>query len=137
MSRKKLKINISPLGFMDLLAFKKLVPIRKNRIATASPRLIEGVPPVNSLAEKMHPKRQHLVIADVKDETPYAKTFRLVPDGNSTGENPAVFRPGQYVSVYVEVNGVTVTRPYSLSSSPAEALEGYYEITIKKNISVF
>ena len=49
------------------------------------------------------------------------------------GGKLAVFRPGQYLSVYAEVNGVTVTRPYSLSSSPAEALEGYYEITIKKN----
>ena len=38
MSRKKLKINISPLGFMDLLAFKKLVPVRKKRIAAASSR---------------------------------------------------------------------------------------------------
>ena len=46
----------------------------------------------------------------------------------------AYFRAGQYLSLKVEVNGVRVTRPYSISSAPFEALDsgGFYEITVRK-----
>jgi len=32
----------------------------------------------------------------------------------------------------VQVNGVAITRPYSIASSPSDALKGFYEITIRK-----
>lgn len=133
MNKKELNIHIRPFGFLDLLAFKNLVPLRKKKLAAAAPSPAQVPVPVNALAAQIHPKFQQLVISGIRDETPQAKTFRLVPSKEMQTKRPAVFRPGQYISLYVKVNGVTVSRPISLSSSPAEALDGYYEITIKKN----
>ena len=62
---KQLNIKIKPLGFLDLLAFKNLIPTRKKNISNAAADLIEAPPPVNVLAQRLHPKAQHLVIEDV------------------------------------------------------------------------
>lgn len=130
---KNLNIKVKPLGILDLLAFKNLIPTRKKYIDNASPALIEAQPPVNALAERLHPKTQHFIIEDVTLETPSAKTFRLVPDVETETREPAIFRPGQYLSFSFNINGATVKRPYSISSSPSEALKGYYDVTIKKD----
>jgi ferredoxin-NADP reductase len=130
---KQLKIKIKPLGFLDLLAFKNLVPNRKKNINNAAADLIEATPPVNVLAKRLHPKAQHFVIEDVTFETQSAKTFRLVPDVESKTSEPAFFRPGQYLTFSFKINGSTVKRPYSISSSPNEALKGYYDITVKRD----
>jgi ferredoxin-NADP reductase len=115
----------------DILAFTKLVPQRKKRIQKASAKPIEE-DPVNDLAEKLHPKRQYLVIDEIVDNTKSTKTYTLVQDPDSKTKYLAYFRPGQYLSLKVMVNGELITRPYSISSSPKEALEGYYTLTIKK-----
>lgn len=130
---KPLKIKVKPLGFLDLLAFKNLVPTRKKIINSATADLIEATPPVNVLAKRLHPKVQHFVIEDVTFETPSAKTFRLVPDDESETAELAFFRPGQYLTFSFKINGSTVKRPYSISSSPNEALKGYYDITVKRD----
>jgi ferredoxin-NADP reductase len=115
----------------DILAFTKLVPQRKKRIQKASAEPIKE-DPVNDLAEKLHPNRQYLVIDGIKDNTKSTKTYKLIPDPDSKTKNLAYFRPGQYLSLKVLVNGDLITRPYSISSSPKEALEGFYKLTIKK-----
>lgn len=130
---KQLNIKIKPLGFLDLLAFKNLIPTRKKNISNAAADLIEAPPPVNVLAQRLHPKAQHLVIEDVTFETSSAKTFRLVSDEESETNEPAFFRPGQYLTFSFKINGSTVKRPYSISSSPNEALKGYYDITVKRD----
>jgi ferredoxin-NADP reductase len=127
------ELKIKPLGFLDLLAFKNLVPSRKKIINNAAADLIEAPPPVNVLAKRLHPKSQHFVIEDVTFETPSAKTFRLVPDKESETDGLAFFRPGQYLTFSFKINGSTVKRPYSISSSPNEALKGYYDITVKRD----
>ena len=65
MNKEKLNIKVKPLGVLDLLAFKKLIPTRKKNISNASAAIIEALPPVNALAERLHPKSQYLVIEDV------------------------------------------------------------------------
>ncbi|MBD3254869.1 MAG: 2Fe-2S iron-sulfur cluster binding domain-containing protein [Candidatus Lokiarchaeota archaeon] len=115
----------------DLFAFTKLVPKRKKRIhkAPAEPLTSD---PINDLARKLHPIRQYLVIDEIKDETKTTKTYKLVSDPDFNTEDLAFFRAGQYLSLKVDVNGVRITRPYSISSSPKDALNGFYEITIRK-----
>ena len=132
MAGNKLKIKIKPLGFLDLLSFKNLVPGRKKRIEKAPAGSIDARQPVNLLAEKLHPQLQHLVVDQIKDETGGARTYRLVPHKEKGVGQPAYFRPGQYLSLTFELEGATVTRPYSICSTPREALEGYYEITVKR-----
>jgi ferredoxin-NADP reductase len=117
----------------DLLAFRKLVPKRKKRIARSSAGALD-LDPMNKLARRLHPDSQHLVIADIRDETKTTKTFKLVADSDSLTRELAYFRAGQYLSLRVEVNGVRVTRPYSISSAPFEALGagGFYEVTVRR-----
>ena len=117
----------------DLLAFKRLVPTRKRHIARspAEPHELDGV---NALARQLHPDVQHLVIAEIRDETKTSRTFTLVAGPDSEPRDLAYFRAGQYLSLKVPVDGVRITRPYSISSAPFEALgaDGYYQITLRK-----
>jgi ferredoxin-NADP reductase len=117
----------------DLLAFKRLVPKRKKRIAR-SPAGALDLDPINRLARRLHPDIQHMVIAEIRDETKTTRTFKLVADSDADTKELAYFRAGQYLSLKVEVDGVRVTRPYSISSAPSEALDpgGFYEVTIRK-----
>jgi ferredoxin-NADP reductase len=55
-----------------------------------------------------------LRVIDIIQETPTTKTFRLE---RTDGPLPP-FRPGQYVNVFVDVDGVLTSRPYSISSPP-------------------
>jgi ferredoxin-NADP reductase len=115
----------------DILKFTKLIPERIERIKNASADKITR-DPINELAFKLHPDIQHLMISEITDVTKSTKTFRLVPDLDSDTRQVAYFRAGQYLSLKIDVNGYKITRPYSISSAPYEALDGYYEITIKK-----
>jgi ferredoxin-NADP reductase len=117
----------------DLLAFRRLVPSRRKRFAKA-PAESPELQPVNRLAQQLHPARQQLVIAEVREETGTTKAYKLVPDPDSGTREVAYFRAGQYLSLKVDVNGARITRPYSISSAPFEALgpDGFYEITVKK-----
>lgn len=119
----------------DLLAFRRLVPKRRRRIARSEATPLDPAP-MNVLAGQLHPERQHLRIAEIRDETATCKTFRLVPDGEA---GLAYFRAGQYLSIKVQVDGVWVTRPYSISSAPFESLgpDGYYEITVRRKADGF
>ena len=127
-----MKVNVKG-HLRDLLAFRGLVPRRKKRIARSSAEPL-GLDPMNRLAQQLHPDVQHLVIAEIRDETKTSKTFKLVPDSDSGTRELAYFRAGQYLSLKVEVNGVGITRPYSISSAPFEALDadGCYEITVRR-----
>ena len=71
-----------------------------------------------------------MVIKEIIERGKGVKTFRLK---RKDGENPAYFRAGQYISLRLSLDGSVFTRPYSLSSSPKDALNGFYDITIKAN----
>lgn len=132
-----MKVNVKG-HIRDLLAFRGLVPGRKKRIAKSSAEPL-GLDPMNKLAQQLHPDIQHLAIAEIKDETKTTKTFKLVADPGSGTRELAYFRAGQYLSLKVEVDGVRVTRPYSISSAPFESLGagGFYEFTIRKDENGF
>ena len=127
-----MKVNVKG-HLRDLLAFRGLVSKRKKRIAKSSAKPV-GQDPMNKLAQQLHPDSQRLVIAAIRDETKTTRTFKLVADPDSDTRDLAYFRAGQYLSLKVEVNGVRITRPYSISSAPFEALgaDGFYEITVRK-----
>ena len=127
-----MKVNVKG-HIRDLLAFRGLLPQRRKRIARAQAQPIEpGL--INELAHQLHPERQFLSISEIREESGTTKTFRLIPGRNQDSSGLAFFRAGQYVSVKIDLAGVRVSRPYSISSAPSEALgpDGFYEITIKK-----
>ena len=129
-SEEKFEVTVKS-NTKDLFAFTKLVAERQKRFERASSEPITK-DPINDLARKIHPDVQYLVINEIKDETKSTKTFKLIPDPQSSTKELAIFRSGQYLSLKVQVNGVTITRPYSIASSPKDALQGFYELTIKK-----
>jgi ferredoxin-NADP reductase len=66
------------------------------------------------IVERLHPERMRLRVIEIIQETPSTKTLRLE---RTDGALPA-FRPGQYVNLFVDVDGVLTSRPYSISSAP-------------------
>lgn len=74
----------------------------------------------------LHPDRLSLRVGEIIDETPTAKTLRLV---SATGYLPP-FQAGQYISLFVEAGGVRTSRPYSISSSPRQ--RAFYDVTIRR-----
>ncbi|MEJ2296192.1 MAG: FAD-binding oxidoreductase [Candidatus Lokiarchaeota archaeon] len=127
---KNLKVSVKS-NIRDLLAFKNLTSERKKYIDKA-PETFKESNPVNKLAQRLHPSIQNLIINEVKEETKSSKTFRLIQDPDSNIEKLAYFRAGQFLSLKVNVNGTPITRPYSISSSPSDALRGFYEISMRK-----
>lgn len=70
-----------------------------------------------------HPKRLHLTVSEVVDETDTTKTFRLRRP--ESGLLPP-FLAGQYVAVFVD----GTNRPFAISSSPAQ--REHYDLTVKR-----
>ncbi len=64
----------------------------------------------------VHPDTLRVRLEQRRPASPTACRLRLVP---LDGSFPP-FRPGQYVNVHAEIDGVRTARPYSLCSSPAE-----------------
>ncbi len=127
---KKVSVRHS---LIDLLAFRGLVGNRKKRISRGSPQP-QPVHPVNALAEQVHPTLLNLVVTAVRDESNTTRTYRLEPDVATGMSGLPHFRAGQYLSLKVDVDGTHITRPYSISSAPCEAMGagGFYEIALKR-----
>ncbi len=69
-----------------------------------------------------------LRVAQVFDETPEVRTFRLV---STTGSVlPFDFLPGQYLNLTLAIDGTKVRRSYTIASSPTRI--AYCELTIKR-----
>ena len=71
-------------------------------------------------------------VAQILEQSADTKTFWLEADPARGTEKLAWFSAGQYLSVSLEIGTMKLTRPYSLSSSPREALAGRYGLTIKR-----
>jgi len=69
-----------------------------------------------------------LVVAQIFQETPEIRTFRLVnPDG---GAVPFRHKPGQYLCVFVASDGGALRRCYTIASAPSRP--DYIELSIKR-----
>ena len=126
-----MNVKVGLIGVFDMLKFKNLRKNRAEMIASAEAKPLPGTYRVNELAKRLHPTAQHLKIAEIVDETHDAKSFILVPDKDSGTTELAPFKAGSYINVRTELAGSVARRTYSLSSSPKEALEGKYRITVK------
>jgi ferredoxin-NADP reductase len=69
---------------------------------------------VQRVVSELHPKRMKLQATEILEETSSTKTFRCK---RLDGPMP-FFRAGQYLSLFVDVDGVLTSRPYSISSAP-------------------
>lgn len=74
----------------------------------------------------LHPKTLNLRVSEIREETDSTTTFRVV---SRDGYLPP-FQAGQYINLFMEIDGVRTSRPYSISSSPSQS--GYYDITVRR-----
>lgn len=107
-------------GFMDMLRFKKLVPNRRAALAGGSSAPLPKSYRANELAKALHPGTMEVELTAVRPLTAGMRelTFRRL-DASAF----PFFRAGQYVSLQSKVGESLVSRPYSIASSPREALE--------------
>jgi glycine betaine catabolism B len=70
----------------------------------------------------------HLKVVGMFRETEVVRTFRFAPlDG---GPIPFAFKAGQFLNLFLEVEGKRVSRSYTIASPPTR--DGYVELTIKR-----
>ncbi|MFT5716875.1 MAG: hypothetical protein ACI9T7_001058, partial [Oleiphilaceae bacterium] len=98
-----------------VVGYQEAVEIKASLAETGSDFSDQKWATANTIA-KLHPKRLTLEVADIIKETASTKTFRLV----STGGALPPFQAGQYINLFVEIDGVHTARPYAISSSPSQ-----------------
>lgn len=113
------------------LKFIKMLPDRQARFESAKAELPSFSDNATALAKALHPKRQYLKIAEIIERGEDCKSFVLVPDEEKGTKELAYFGAGKYLTVFETIEGMPVTRAYSISSSPKDSLEGRYVLTIK------
>ena len=127
MAKSKIK-SLNPMKIVSVITS------RNSKIKNSSD---EPVPTLssykaNQLAAALHPDKQFVKVAKVTVHNDDVKTFTLIPNNVKGTSSLAYFSAGQYLSVHLNVDGMPLTRPYSISSSPKKSLEGKYELTIKR-----
>lgn len=119
---------------LNPMDFTKMTPTRQEKIAQAPAKPMpspQSYKP-NQIASALHPKAQYLKVAKIVERGADVKSYYLEPDPQRGTESLAWFSAGQYLSVSLDVDGKKLTRPYSLASSPREALNGQYMLTVKR-----
>jgi ferredoxin-NADP reductase len=71
-----------------------------------------------------------LQVARIFQETPTVKTFRMV--STDRRRLPFTFKPGQFLTLSLPVDGKQVRRTYTVSSPPTRT--SYVEITVKREV---
>lgn len=127
MSNKKFSVNGN---LKDSLNTVKFLTERKKFIDSAKAVLPTRTDDfgVNKVAKSLHPKEQKLVISRIEDHAGIAKSYYF----KSEAAPLAYFKAGQYLTFKLEIGNAVVTRSYSIASSPASALNGEYQITVKR-----
>lgn len=116
---------------LDPLRFMARMEERQKKIAEAPAKEITSDYGVNRLAEALHPQKQFVRIQEVIERDADCKSFVLTADSEKGTKSLAYFSAGQYLTVFLNIEGMRLTRAYSISSSPKEALAGKYMLTVK------
>ncbi len=126
MSKKKFSVNGT---FKDAVNTIKFLVERKQFIDSAPAVLPTRTDNfgVNKVAKSLHPKEQKLVISRIEEHSNIAKSYYFKSETEL-----AYFKAGQYLTFKLEIGNSVVTRSYSIASSPASALSGEYQITVKR-----
>jgi len=80
----------------------------------------------DAIINRIHPGKLNLIVSEIIQQTKEATTIRLV---SKDGYLPP-FEAGQYINIFIEIDGVRTSRPYSISSSPKQ--RAYYDITVAR-----
>lgn len=129
----KYNYDKSVLKGLSVKPFLNQVKLRNQKISEAPDDMPVSVFNANRLAASLHPPVQHTKITEVTDFG-FAKRFVLTADPERGTSKMAFFRAGQYVSVSLQIGNATLNKPYSICSSPSDALnreKSSYTLTVK------
>ncbi len=132
--KNKIKVDSS---FRDLKNFINLPKLRKGVIEEAPETPINANFAVNSAANFLHPTTQYLKVKQVAEISKDVRAYVLEPDTAHGTAKLAYFRPGQYISLTLNIGAAVVTRPYTLCSSPLRSVEDEYVIIVRKQPNGF
>ena len=105
--------------------FIKMLPARQERFESAKAELPTFSDNATALAKALHPKMQYLKIKEVIVRSEDTKSFVLVPDTEKGTTSLAYFGAGKYLTVFEKIDGMPITRAYSISSSPKDSLKSF------------
>lgn len=127
--RNKVKVESS---FRDIKNFINIPAYRKGVIEEAPESPISANFAVNSAANFLHPTTQYLQVKQVAEISKDVRAYVLEPDASHGTAKLAYFRPGQYLSITLEIGSAVVTRPYTICSSPLRSVDEEYVVIVKK-----
>ncbi len=112
--------------------FIPLLPDRQKIFESQMARLPDNPDQSMVIAKALHPKKQCVKVARIIERGDDCKSFVLIPDENRGTSSLAYFGAGKYLTVFENIDGMAITRAYSISSKPKDALNGEYMLTIKR-----
>lgn len=109
----------------DIKRTSSMLDVRRQLINDAPITELPKTYATNELANALHPGFIKATISEIK---PCSKNSKII---TLKANKFPYFRAGQYVTISVKINGKVVTRPYSIMSSPNEALNGKLELGVQ------
>lgn len=123
--------------FKDKKNFKEIPILRRGIINEAPDSPLNSNYAVNSTANFLHPQLQSLRVKQVAEIERDVRAYVLEPDTEYGTAKLAYFRPGQNISITFNINGIIITRPYTICSSPLRSIEDEYVIIVRKKPNGF
>ena len=114
----------------DIKRFQEMANDRRKIIDNTPATPLPKTYAINELSKSLHPNVIPAEIVNFEDVGRNCKIIRF----KSLSENGRFpyFRAGQFITISSRVGNSFVTRPYSISSSPFQAMEGTMEVTVQK-----
>lgn len=126
---KELKISSFPPN-KDFKNFKNIALNRQKIIDKTTDTQTNTNYQMNLIASNIYPDSITLIIKNIVNEVDNTKTYYLA---NANGNKLPIFKPGQYITLIFNINNMFLSRPYFLSSSPNDAINNVYRISVKNN----
>lgn len=126
---KELKISSFPPN-KDFKNFKNIASNRQKIINKTTDTQTNTNYQMNLIANNIYPDSITLIIKNIVNEVDNTKTYYLA---NAYGNKLPIFKPGQYITLIFNINNMFLSRPYFLSSSPNDAINNVYRISVKNN----
>ena len=98
--KNKIKVESS---FKDIKKFLEIPSLRKGVIEEAPATPINANFAVNSAANFLHPNTQYLRVKQVAEISRDVRAYVLEPDAANGTAKLAYFRPGQYLSITLNI----------------------------------
>ena len=116
----------------DIKRFQEMVNDRRKIIDNTPATPLPKTYAVNELSKALHPNVIPAEIIATKEVGRNCKVITL----KSTSENGRFpyFRAGQFITLSAKVGESFVTRPYSISSSPYQAMEGIQSVNANAEV---